>query len=336
VFVSSTYYDLKHIRASLENFIDALGYEAMLSEKGSIAYTPDAPLDESCYREVRNADVFVLIIGGRYGTEKSETKGDLPKGFFEKYDSITKTEYSSAVEKDIPVYILIERAVYAEYQTYLRNKDNQNVKYAHVDSANVFSLIEEILAKRRNNPMQQFDRYSDIESWLREQWAGLFRELLTRMSSQKQISSLASQVEMLTEMNKTLKAYLEKVMSEVAPNESKALIDSESERLDQATALNLISANSLTKYLAGSCGVPAEKMLTAVREAESWDDLVERISKAAAKGRRRFWENFVMNSGSAISDEVNDMRGALGLPTIEGSQGSTPSVEKVGRKGSKG
>ena len=141
---------------------------------------------------------------------------------------------------------------------------------------------------------------------------------------------------MLTEMNKTLKAYLEEVMSKVAPKESKALIDSESERLDQATALNLISANRLTEYLAHFCGVPAEKVLTAVREAESWNDFVERIGKAAAKGRRRFWENFVMNSGSAISDEVNDMRGALGLPTIEGSQGSTPSVEKVGRKGSKG
>ena len=42
VFVSSTYYDLKHIRASLDLFIEQLGYESVLSEKGDIAYAHDS------------------------------------------------------------------------------------------------------------------------------------------------------------------------------------------------------------------------------------------------------------------------------------------------------
>ena len=63
VFVSSTFYDLKHIRSSLDIFIESLGFEPILSEKGDIAYSPDHPLDESCYREVQTADIFVLIIG---------------------------------------------------------------------------------------------------------------------------------------------------------------------------------------------------------------------------------------------------------------------------------
>ncbi|MBW2570128.1 MAG: DUF4062 domain-containing protein [Deltaproteobacteria bacterium] len=46
IFVSSTYYDLKHIRAPLEIFIESLGYESILSEKGDIAYSPEQPLDE--------------------------------------------------------------------------------------------------------------------------------------------------------------------------------------------------------------------------------------------------------------------------------------------------
>ena len=36
IFVSSTYYDLKHIRASLSLFIDSLGYESILFEKGQL------------------------------------------------------------------------------------------------------------------------------------------------------------------------------------------------------------------------------------------------------------------------------------------------------------
>ena len=73
VFASSTYYDLKHVRASLEAFIESLGYDAVLSEKGNVAYNPEIPLDESCYREVLNTDIFVLIVGGRYGAEKSDS-----------------------------------------------------------------------------------------------------------------------------------------------------------------------------------------------------------------------------------------------------------------------
>lgn len=126
IFISSTYYDLKHIRSSLELFIDSIGYEPVLSEKGDIAYAFDQPLDESCYREAASADILVLVVGGRYGSEASgEKKTD--KKFFDRYDSITKKEFDTAYVSDVPIYILIESGVYAEYQTYLRNKESQKI-----------------------------------------------------------------------------------------------------------------------------------------------------------------------------------------------------------------
>ena len=122
IFISSTYYDLRHVRASLESFVQSLGYEPILSEKGDIAFSPDTPLDESCYREAASADMLILIIGGRYGTERSESRGDLGRSFYERYDSITKQEYSSALGNNVPVWILVDAQVYAEYQTYQKNK----------------------------------------------------------------------------------------------------------------------------------------------------------------------------------------------------------------------
>jgi hypothetical protein len=193
VFVSSTYYDLKHIRSSLEIFVESLGFEPILSEKGDIAFSPDVGLDESCYREAASADIFVLVVGGRYGSE-SGSSNKLQHSFFERYESITKKEFEAAQESNVPIFILIESGVYGEYQTFLRNRGNDTIKYAHVDSANIFHFIESILSLERNNPTFQFERSAQIEGWLRDQWAGLFRELLRTRTQKRQIADLTTQV----------------------------------------------------------------------------------------------------------------------------------------------
>lgn len=219
-FVSSTFYDLKHVRASLDLCVRSLGFDSVLSEKGDIAYSFDRPLDESCYAEVGACDIFVIVIGGRCGSAASDqAPADAPK-FFERYESITRREYERAVELDLPVYVLVEKAVYAEYQTFRANRGNGDVKYAHVDSANVFHLIEDILGRPRNNPVYTFERFTDIEDWLREQWAGLFRDLLKRTSQQAQLRALSEQVAEMREINETLKTYMEAVVSSVAPDKS--------------------------------------------------------------------------------------------------------------------
>jgi hypothetical protein len=86
----------------------------------------------------------------------------------------------------------------------LKNKEREDVSYAHVDSANIFRLIEEILAKPRNNPTHTFERFSDIEAWLKEQWAGLFRDLLNGRSEQQQLTTLSMQVAQPKAINDTL------------------------------------------------------------------------------------------------------------------------------------
>ena len=206
VFISSTYYDLRHIRTSLEGFVERLGYEPVLSEKGKIAYDPELSLDESCYREASRADIFVLIIGGRYGSPASEEHIDPPAGFYERYESITKKEYEAAAARDIPTYILVDKSVMTEFETFKKNRDRTDIKYAHVESANVFHLLEEVLGRSRNNPVHQFERNSEIEEWLREQWAGLFQEFINRRSEQKQLASLSDRVAELGSLNTSLRS----------------------------------------------------------------------------------------------------------------------------------
>jgi hypothetical protein len=321
VFVSSTYYDLKHIRASLENFIESLGFDAILSERGNIPYDPSLPPDESCYREVENADLFVLVIGGRYGSETSETKTDDPKTFYDRYESITKTEFAHAIEKDIPVYILIDRAVYAEYRTFLRNKTNTGINYVHADSVNVFLLIEGILAKRRNNPFQQFDRYSDIESWLREQWAGRFRDFLNSNSNQTQLASLAEQVRCLTEISTTLKTYIEQVVTTIAPERAKELIASEEKRLKEDSGLAKLQSlaegsgnfpvSMLTRYKISPARI-AQVFRVATTQEQLWAILDAETGKTVVGG----WKAMVQPHLPLWQAGVTDIRTILGLPPL--------------------
>jgi len=317
IFISSTYYDLKHLRSAFESFLDDLGFEPVLSEKGSIAYTPDLPLDESCYREVELVDVLVLVVGGRYGSEK--TFGNSPqekkrqKEFYDRYDSVTREEFRAAVKNNIPTYILIERGVYSEYQTFSKNRNSTSVVYAHVDSVNIFHMIDEIVSLPKNNPIFSFDRYNEIETWLREQWASLFKELLQRQSNQKLVASLASQVEQLSQTNKTLRKYLESVMVKVAPDTSQALIDSETARLKKLKMLKRISENPFVDFLRRS-NVDLETSGNIILHAESIKDLFEKIKDSApdCEEIHNILDEILENKlGHALHD-INDAREALG------------------------
>jgi hypothetical protein len=317
VFISSTYYDLKYVRSSLELFIESLGFEPVLSEKGGVPYSPSRALDESCYREVQNCDIYVLIIGGRYGSEASGSKGARGHGT-DDYESVTKMEYKAAVERDIPVYVLIEKSVYSEYQTFLRNRESSEVKYAHVDNVGVYRFVEEILAQPRNNPVQSFDRYSEIEDWLRLQWAGLFRELMLRMSSQQQIASLAEQVEELAEVNKTLRRYLEEVVAKVSP-EASTIISSESARLAEASIDRDLRQNGLIRFLE-SRGLPFDIIKSNLSKAETaryfLNNLINDCSRKDPEIARILPDLVRVLGNRSTFEDLNHARRLIGCPNF--------------------
>jgi hypothetical protein len=233
------------------------------------------------------------------------------RALFERYDSITKKEYDSACSRDIPVYILIEQNVHAEYHTYLRNKDNENIQYAHVGSVNVFRLIQDILSKPRNNPVHTFERFSDIESWLREQWAGLFRELLQRMSSQRQIATLSAQVETLAAINATLQRYLEAVVSKVSPEDATELIKSERKRLGELEQLEILKRNPFILGAFVGTEVKVEHFRDALLAAGSFAEFAEKLGEISGDPMLTKEALLHEDFSRAILD-INEARAVLG------------------------
>ncbi len=176
IFISSTFYDLKYIRTEIDQFLESLGYQPIRNEEGDIPYGKDDALEEYCYKEIQNIDILISIIGGRFGTE-SKNK-DL---------SISNLELKIALQENKQVYIFIEKNVLSEFETFLLNKE-QPIKYKHVDDVRIYQFIEEIKSLPNNNNIKGFEANSDIISYLKEQFAGLFQIFLQNQSRIKEIS----------------------------------------------------------------------------------------------------------------------------------------------------
>lgn len=172
VFVSSTYYDLKHVRNDVSDFIKSLGYTPVMHDKGGVAYTQTETLENSCYSELATCDIVVCIIGNHFGTQSSSSNF-----------SITMEEVRAAIKNKKKIYIFISRDVYIENRTYIQNKGVGNFKPAYADDIKIHQFIAELCDTVKNNPIETFETTADIIESLRSQFAGLFQNFLARDAS---------------------------------------------------------------------------------------------------------------------------------------------------------
>jgi len=212
IFVSSTCYDLKYIRENLKYFIKTLGYEPILSEEGGVFFNPKQHTQEACLAEVPNCQVFILIIGGRFGEQ------------FKGQDvSVTNAEYREAIKLKIPVFTLVEQAVYNESFVYQKNKLNKNIDqskiiYPSTDSIKIFDFIEEVRSSSVNNAIVPFKDFSDIESYLRQQWAAMFFYFLTSKNEEQRV---ADNLSILTSLSQQIAMLSKQILSSVGTQHAK-------------------------------------------------------------------------------------------------------------------
>jgi hypothetical protein len=297
IFVSSTYYDLKHIRSNIEAFIKEMGYEPILFESGDIPFHHDKPLDVSCYKEIENSHMQVLIIGGRYGSKVSEeienNKGLNEEEVYKHFNSITKKEYLTAREKGIPIFIFVDKGVFAEYQTFKHNRTNNNIIYAHVDNVNIFRLLDEIISQRVNNFIKDFEHFDDLKSWLTQQWAGLFADFLTNKSSQLKLKNLSSEISDLKTINSALKEYTEAIMKSIKPDDYTKIIEQEQQKMLIRKSLRFkretMISYILNEYFEDGKKPLLKELFVNFKDSKNLDNFLKSI-KVDSKSRKDFLE----------------------------------------------
>lgn len=181
IFISSTFYDLKHVRNDIESFLRSVGYDPIMNERGNIPYSADRPLETSCLQEIAACDILLGIIGGVFGSSSIASEEH----------SISMEEIQTAISQKKQIFICVEKSVWVENKFYLQNKDNLKVKYSEVNDIRIHDFIAKVKSLPQNNAIIPFESTGDIINFIREQFAGLFQKLL------QEKSSISSQSELL-------------------------------------------------------------------------------------------------------------------------------------------
>lgn len=131
LFVSSTCYDLAQLRADLRDFAESVGFEPILSELDTFPVDPSRDTVENCINVVRTrADVFVLVVGGRYGSINEAGK------------SITNLEYLEAAARGIPKYVFVKSEILSLLPIWRANPDADFS--STVDTPKLFEFVSHL------------------------------------------------------------------------------------------------------------------------------------------------------------------------------------------------
>ena len=196
IFVSSTCYDLGMAREQLRSFLLNLGYDPVMSEYSDVLFDPRTHTHTSCLQEVPNADMFVVLIGSRFGGRiipDALSSVDLENLSNSSFDvtvlddpeklSITQLEVLKAIDASVPVFAFIDEKVMHDHLVYQKNKELvDKIKFPSIDKPEsakyIFEFINFLHHRNKGNSVISFSKIEDIETHLRKQWGALFQRLL--------------------------------------------------------------------------------------------------------------------------------------------------------------
>lgn len=226
IFISSTCYDLHDIRSNLKNFILDYGFEPVLSEFGDIFFDYDQNAQDSCLTEIKKCQMFILVIGNKYGSVYTGGKANK-----QIQSSVTMEEFKSALNQRIPKHILIEDYVKHDYDNYskalekeyldkfskdkivdadidstkvtVRNEFDKKYHFPQESYKQLFKFLDMINELSLNNAILTFKTSDDIKAQLKKQWAGFMYDNLVN-STKKEYSKETE----IDELSKKINAIL--------------------------------------------------------------------------------------------------------------------------------
>jgi len=178
IFIASTEYDLRDLRAELAAYLEELGADALLSSKKGFPDFAGVPPYAQCVRMLERALIVIGIIDRRYGKALNEW------GPFPEYAGLSPThaELRHALRKQKRLVVYVQSDVQAFYEMYRKNKKQfENLKQPHGLEPKVLELFTELKLAKPAPWIESFRDVRDIKDSLRKRLlADLYDALLQR------------------------------------------------------------------------------------------------------------------------------------------------------------
>lgn len=276
IFVSSTCYDLNEIRDNLYSFIESLNYIPVFSDKNDVFYHPDLHTHDSCIKEVETCQLFILIIGGRFG---GQYHLDTSK-------SIVNAEYFAARHLKIPIFTFIKREVYEDHRQYTHNKIQkpelyEKFYYSAIEKQSyalqIFEFINDVRKNETNNAIFPFEYGREVKDILLKQFSGLFYDFLWNRQKNIDVEKTQKILTDLTILGKKTEEIIENIYKKVdeknAPqNLNKIKIETEATRF----WINIIRIFSVVLPIEDDNRM---KELSNLKKGETWINYLLRTGK---------------------------------------------------------
>ncbi|WP_100616267.1 DUF4062 domain-containing protein [Confluentibacter citreus] len=284
IFISSTDYNLKDLRAELARFLEESGYKPVLSSaEGFPDSSPKFEPWESCLPALEHSFVMSLIIDGRYGEPL-----DWPnfKEIFENRKlSPTHAEYIFAHKAKKRMLVFIRKELMAYYQSYRTVLNNEKIK--EKDSAKLRERIKSVLTPTlpKNIDFEALEFVAEVKTKKPIPWIMEFEDVTdVKTKMQKKMLNELAEVFLIKSMRfETVIDALNKILDGLSEEE-------------QQKALKKIN---VTKDFP-EINKKIEELEDKLKESN------EKLSKtqASKKRERSKLENEVKN----LNEEINDLK----------------------------
>lgn len=185
IFLSSTCYDLKDLRAELEKFLKDKGHTLLLSDRSDFPVNIGTHRHDVCIENVGKCDLYVLVIDSRFGAKYYKNDNI----------SITWAEYKEAIRTNRQIMSFVRKEVFNERLTFKQTKKDFSEKLKNysvdgkilnektlneivtllkpfiTDNEKTFDFIDEIQLDPRGIWCQPFDDSTDVKVQLENIYA---------------------------------------------------------------------------------------------------------------------------------------------------------------------
>jgi hypothetical protein len=156
VFLSSTCYDLKDLRASIEKYFENKRIVTILSDRTTFPIDPNKHRHDMCIAAINDCDLFLLVIDKRYGAPY----------YRDQNISITWAEYKEAKRLHKQIIVFARKDILFEREVYKKNGKSALYKPFSVDNVKTFTFIDDIQGDPNGFWVQPFDSVIEIENTL--------------------------------------------------------------------------------------------------------------------------------------------------------------------------